>query len=504
MALCSQNKRGRDGSSCWGFSSVDSIPSEEGNIYNAARVSSAADDNTQDHHVNGIDGQLGTDLVMFMSLTPIHDIRYRLPVRRFEVVSEEQIDSTMWPSHALSRSYPSSTAPSWRRTETTLSVRSLSRIDEFHRPRRRKSKSASLNDVDSCWRELLFPESFPSPVGPVLPKYPPPMRSTTPPGLPSFGSREALCYSAQVLVRPSPLNGRGQQHVQVSSNAQCQGQVSNQHTSYRQLLRRFLGLSSSTPTPSSDGVVRGIGRAEDGTVVQGRFPYRQSGHGVNIARRLEDHPFHRLNLPIAECGGCDANANVTIQRGRPNRPPNETKGGISAHGNSGRLSRPRTLHSSRVVAPSPGPAATFYPWGQASAATVRPMPQDIPHQDCRAQPHYRSIVSADRDGFSPPSPGANSGVCGGWHPSVRQPSLNVAMQPTNPAPEQASNAQERTNIWTSSLRIAHSYFSCCSDEEADGDTTVIELSSSRDTYATARSWNESNNNPRANCPGGPE
>ncbi|KAJ5949021.1 hypothetical protein N7454_000605, partial [Penicillium verhagenii] len=71
------------------------------------------------------------------------------------------------------------------------------------------------------------------------------------------------------------------------------------HLIYRCISKipRFQAPVETAPTVPS---VIGIGRAPDGTVVQGRFPHRQSGHGTSLARQLDDHPFHNNNaLPTA-------------------------------------------------------------------------------------------------------------------------------------------------------------------------------------------------------------
>ncbi|KAJ5133736.1 hypothetical protein N7526_005101 [Penicillium atrosanguineum] len=114
-------------------------------------------------------------------------------------------------------------------------------------------------------------------------------RQPTPPGLPSFNTPEAVYCSAHFLV-----GDNGRRH---SCGTQGNGQQTH---SYGDALLRFFGLSPSTEIAPGGLSMTGIGRADDGTIVQGRFPYRQSGHGINLNRQLNDHPFHQGNLPIAE------------------------------------------------------------------------------------------------------------------------------------------------------------------------------------------------------------
>lgn len=372
------------------LSCSDSVPSEESDsIYNALRASSVTDNSAHKYLYATaqtddfiLDSQLAANMAMLTPLTPAF------------TTPHNQFNSALWHSH----------------------------FDQL-----RHRKAMSLNDADDPWRVPTWLVT--SPVSPVLPKYPPPVRSPTPPGLPSFGTREAVCYSAQFLVQSSSVDGQ-------------QGHVYN--ASYGQSLRRFFGFSSTVSPPSSEHMVHGIGRAEDGTVVQGRFPYRQSGHGMNVARQLEDHPFHRINLPVA-----------LNDRGQSNR--------------------------SRKIAAAVCPQRT---------STVHLLPEGAHQsQDHSSQSQHRLTAGADHDGFCLPDFGAN----GGRYPSALQSSFSAAMQSSNFVSEQSPDGRKPTNLWASPWAIVHSYLCCCLEDESDEDNMAIELSSSNDTYATARSWNEGNN-----------
>ncbi|KAJ5779409.1 hypothetical protein N7457_007129 [Penicillium paradoxum] len=187
-----------------------------------------------------------------------------------------------------------------RRTRPSLG-RTASRPDpphSFHR------KAVSLDTNDESAPKPRWPGNMGPAITTVQPRYPPPKRTPTPPGVPSFGTPEAMSYSAQFLMpdnnaRPTPSLGRG-------------GPTDEQRSSsYGETIRRFFGFSSMSRAGGLS--VRGIGRAQDGTIVQGRFPYRQSGHGMNVGRQLQDHPFHRLNLPIAHPGLADASHDHDIE-----------------------------------------------------------------------------------------------------------------------------------------------------------------------------------------------
>ncbi|KAJ5659464.1 hypothetical protein N7507_005915 [Penicillium longicatenatum] len=160
-------------------------------------------------------------------------------------------------------------------------------------------KAISLDAVDGhgprsprkypCWPG----SSMPTAVRTVQPTYPPLERSLTPPGLPSFNTPEAMYCSAQFLVGHNGPRALAPNHPHgLPATGQCS-------SSYGEAFRRFLGLQSTVDTdPVVSGSI-GIGRAPDGTTVQGRFPQRQSGHGTNLARQLEDHPFHQNTLRVA-------------------------------------------------------------------------------------------------------------------------------------------------------------------------------------------------------------
>lgn len=480
MALCLQNQGpshaslvhfsapSQETSGCSGILGNDSIVSEENDIYNAVRGSTTTEDEAQMLSATMLDNHLAANMAMFTPLAPTLALHQPLRAdRRLELLSEQQNDSTLRRSHSRSSG----------------------------------RKAFSLNDVDDNSRVPLWPESLMSPVQPVFPKDPPPARSPTPPGLPSFGTQEAVCYSAQFLAGYTSRDGQGRRRTQISANARAQGhdRNGNRTASYGQSLRRLFHLPSSSTTayPPSERDIRGIGRAENGTAVLGRFPHRQSGHGVNTARQLEDHPFHRMNLPIAECEDVGTDTTTPVQRRQSEQLCTDTKDAPSfpepVRQPSNRLSRVNTLHSrSDIPQPTPRPTATTYPETPASTITTCALPADRPHQGQSSQVQVQLPVTAQAGhGWrNPLELGAGSGsVC--YMPAL-QLSPNA---PANSLPEESPDRPTTTNSWTSSLKTAYSYFFCCLEDEPDRDSPVLELRSSHstDTYATARSWDGENN-----------
>ncbi|KAJ5107951.1 hypothetical protein N7456_004626 [Penicillium angulare] len=168
-------------------------------------------------------------------------------------------------------------------------------LDEIHTQSSMGQRHRKAISLDACATHGPYPSSrwpassIPVAVTPIQPQYPPPERVPTPPGLPSFNTPEAMYCSAQFMVG----------HTGISQNQRGTNTTSGHRSiSYGGAIRRFLGLPSTNYSSANNGIV-GIGRAPDGTIVQGRFLYRQSGHGTNQTRNMHDHPFHRNNLPTA-------------------------------------------------------------------------------------------------------------------------------------------------------------------------------------------------------------
>jgi hypothetical protein len=128
----------------------------------------------------------------------------------------------------------------------------------------------SVDATESDFGTQPWLEDNLSPVLPAQPTHPPPVRSPTPPGLPSFGTVGVLRYS--------PNTGRSA------------GQSRTRRTS----LRRIFGAPPTEPR-SPQIPAPAVMRAQDGTVIQGQFPIRHSGHGVE----LTNHPFQGRTLTFA-------------------------------------------------------------------------------------------------------------------------------------------------------------------------------------------------------------
>jgi hypothetical protein len=199
-------------------------------------------------------------------------------------------------------------------------------------------RSLSCNDLDCSWQHQQAedpPTSGPKsctsseilhtlaeqPSYPTVPIQAPAQRSPTPPGLPTFGTREAQ------FIRLIPDRGRRRPRLfsswrvpnheidsealpTVTSTARAEVPLESQGPSPG-LLQRLLaatGMARVVTAPENDPAGRCIAPlprsvvttaetsilaiADDGTAVRGRFGNRVSGHGIG-QRNLNDHPLGR-------------------------------------------------------------------------------------------------------------------------------------------------------------------------------------------------------------------
>ncbi|PGH10608.1 hypothetical protein AJ80_07459 [Polytolypa hystricis UAMH7299] len=177
------------------------------------------------------------------------------------------------------------------------------------------NRSSSSTSLDGPY----WLRSLSSPAAPTQPTYPPPIRSPTPPGLPSFGSREAIQFRVRSTSRHSsshnsPQSGRS---CRLSRNGSPETDDNTDPFCCGVGLRRLLGLFRRSESDTEQLPAGAIARADDGTLIRGRFGARQSGHGVGAGpstRGLETHPFHSFSLPVAGRDGADSPAPSTRSR----------------------------------------------------------------------------------------------------------------------------------------------------------------------------------------------
>ena len=179
------------------------------------------------------------------------------------------------------------------------------------------------------------------PIFPHRPHRPPPDRVPTPPGIPSFGTREAVALLTPQPQRPREFAYHSLRTWQQNTSTLArqmgtpEGQSpeigpSDSNVTFRRSIWNWLRLGSP---PSNERTtvseLRNAGlpadfvpRAEDGTLVRGMFGGRGSGHGVGSrpqgVRGIESHPFHSRMSNIAEIiqeidKACEAAGNDRVQ-----------------------------------------------------------------------------------------------------------------------------------------------------------------------------------------------
>jgi hypothetical protein len=323
-------------------------------------------------------------------------------------------------------------------------------VPDSHQSLRRKALSLD----DGSVRRPRWPGSLGPAVTTVQPRYPPPERTPTPPGLPSFGTSEAMNISQRFMI---PANS-----ARSHANLQGGGPAGQRGGSYSDTLRRLFGLPSSASHASGISV-NGIGRAEDGTLVQGRFPHRQSGHGMHVGRPLHDHPFHQRNLPIARHEAADTSHDPYFEA-------THTKGGPG--GSPSRRAQPVTTSSSRPLLTNPAPAVVNRP----------------------PRPRATALLSLSRNlaGSNGPTDSAESSAQGtratGDHlpPNPSRLHSVITMAVCGGGADEGSRANTPVCPDILSWVKSHTCLCCCSGGHEESDDS-LGATSSRDTYVTAQS-----------------
>lgn len=447
--------------------SSDSNPSDEQYIFNAIRASTSTEEARSREavpRISAFEQGLAANLAMFVPTdysqglsstdSPYEGVQTHRPI----IYWRSQMLSDPYPHHAIQ-----SASNEIRKPAPLAHRKAVS--DGSHPAARRPGNN-------------LGPA-----VAPAEPRYPPPVRTPTPPGLPSFGSPEAVRTSAQFLIRQSGTGAR------TSASPGGRGVDGQRTHSYGDTLRQFFGLSLSSPAspqrshPCNVHSVAGIGRADDGTIVQGRFPYRQSGHGMNQTGQLHDHPFHLRNLPAANGGPEDRDAK-DIQA--PTPAPSPAWGRRDE-----RTARHHFLAASAVSPAIPEPAVIANPCKSGFASPFR-----LPRRLSRLNEVTSVAPTANPVVFLAQGVGVSSNQPANSSSSNAQPRSIPTTLTTIAIPESIDSetpAPFNVGAWI----VAQLYLCCCmgvcpgydtQDEHEHGrEHHSLEQMSSRDTYATARS-----------------
>ncbi|KAJ5606087.1 hypothetical protein N7510_008868 [Penicillium lagena] len=449
--------------------SSDSNPSDEKYIFNAIRASTSTEEARSREavpRISAFEHGLAANLAMFVPTdysqgpssteSPYEGIQTHRPM-------------IYWRSQMLSDPYPHH------------AIQSIS--NEIRKPdplAHRKAVSDGSRPAARRPGNNLGPA-----VAPAEPRYPPPVRAPTPPGVPSFGSPEAIRTSAQFLTRQRDT-GAG-----FSASRGGRGADGHRVLSYGDTLRHFFGLSPPSPVspqhphPINVHSVAGIGRAEDGTIVQGQFPFRQSGHGVNLARELHDHPFHLGSLPSANGSTEDVPQDRDAKDIRaPTSAPSPAWGRRDE-----RTARHHFLAASAVSPAIPEPALISNPCKSGFASPFR-----LPRRLSRL--NEVAITAPTANPVLTQGVGVSSNQFANGSSSNTQPCSIPTTIATVAMPERIDSetpAPFNLSTWI----VAQLYLCCCmgvcpghdthDEHEHEHEHQPLDQTSSRDTYATARS-----------------
>ena len=432
--------------------SDDSIPSEHSSIYDAASVLRNENADHGDDVMSPLDLQKRSpslplspsleNLDQLADLPSVNTIQVQeslpashsnWPITQLETIVERRSISTLHASISLPRLNPSATRyssideelhshdstsqtpsywpPNWSTNNGPLSRRSFSENDAFclRLPRSKvltkpykedhSSSSSSSDELFGTGCLATWP-SFP-----LKPPRPPPERSPTPPGLPSFGSPEAIQLMTLPGVRgasarnnqerPSRRNRRpasGREGIPPPVTPVLRPVDKPRSPKGKSVIKRIIrSCSRSSSDERQEDTARRVSlpsgfvaRADDGTYVRGRFGARSSGHGVGAMTGQQSvglgaHPFHRsdpagrtLDDGVREIDKAHVDNERTpsqrAERTRQQRAPNNVQSSrLPRSPNSALSSR---LQRSTVVPETGGPSRSWGFWQSCHSSPV--------------------------------------------------------------------------------------------------------------------------------------
>lgn len=327
-----------------------------------------------------------------LASSPARNVNVVHPERSHHSLHLSQRHKSPWP---LKDSLP---APSYQRRAFSLddldcfTVSPLSCISK-------RTRSSGSTSFDSGWYKA--PDANCSPVAePRRPSHSPPERAPTPPGVPSFGSPDAINYFDQPRARSSSWwrIGRSAQpglsppDASVAASALAANLNSSPPPSARPygFLRSFNILANfnpptSTSQPRRASLPAGVLRADDGTFVRGRFGGRVSGHGIS-SRGLDGHPMQRAANAVRERKDNDVNDGWVVPRQRESAQRQD--GGMAMHG----AVRPsNAVHGNASFSSL---MTTWFGWENRDGSLQRPREEETAEQ--REEPRIVD-VAADVD-----------------------------------------------------------------------------------------------------------
>jgi hypothetical protein len=330
------------------------------------------------------------------------------PATRLDTITERLSQRTPRTSLSQSRAVSASVDLHLGDAMTTSSINSPPAQRGFETYQRR---SFSLNDLD-CLKPPKAQHSFvhdsSSSSGdalrpaclceayPVHPTEGPPVRIPTPPGLPTFGTREAMEYrmptaertSWTTLWRTSRIAPEAARPSTVPPGATAT-EANAVPPTLTDGLRRLLGITrvvSPIPEePRRAAMPHYLARADDGTFVRGRFGTRHSAHGSHRGQ-LDNHPFNR---EIGSTSGTrQTNLDRVIQEIDKACAETERHRQASASPRAHGQSSPRSGNESPRLLPSGQRALTI-----AEVLAQQPPPKTLASPNMSLRPAEQSVRS---------------------------------------------------------------------------------------------------------------
>ncbi|PGH02042.1 hypothetical protein GX51_04854 [Blastomyces parvus] len=387
--------------------SSESVPSEHSSLFDAVLASFESDDSRRQSELDGrseeagpsnyVPATFGRGDVGGICNSRLAQSHRKWPAKKLETIIEQKSASTLKASLVSSVGdvdgpgiNPSLTTPGDLSNPPNIIGRKIYSFDDLDLPNRRPKDAVSRlpNRSSSSGASFeirrLLPQT--SPVEPTQPLYPPPVRSPTPPGVPSFGSREAIHYNPTHANRSRPSN-----HQAPASRRGTQQNLAaddeEDDSCCASGLKRLFGLPSCMGARQPALPTGAIARADDGTMVRGRFGARQSGHGVGAgptSRGLESHPFHRSSLPTARVKDAGATPVPVVAR-QQNNPRTCTSSSQTNQGYSSPQTMPQSYssllraHNAQQQVPPRRSCVTTRNCTTGSATSV-PLPSYIAHR----------------------------------------------------------------------------------------------------------------------------
>ncbi|DAA74048.1 TPA_exp: Uncharacterized protein A8136_3830 [Trichophyton benhamiae CBS 112371] len=278
-------------------------------------------------------------------------------------------------------------------------------------PRERRHSCSTLSSEGSFdtfrWRNYIV-----SPAEPTQPIHPPPQRPSTPPGVPSFGSPEALNYDISSLPRSTPRTGQDSSRSLPPATGSPEGGERESGSDdecgccgigFRRAIRETTSyITYQPPERLPPGV---LARADDGTLIRGRFGARASGHGIGATANLANHPFHQNHLPIARTKDTDIRPPQPVRsRSSHTNSRNEFGLRVSSMGNPSPPSRYRSLLDDHRDLPAPsGPV---------------PAPSSTRTRNRTTPPRLREQMQYSRPASTPTPAGNDASSSSTENPSV--------------------------------------------------------------------------------------